>query len=63
LGMGKSVKVHDDTHLALKRIKVQKRSKSLDEVVREMIREVTGVPVEKLASKGKSVELTSFMRE
>ena len=61
--MGKSVKVHDDTHLALKRIKAQKRSKSLDEVVREMIREATGVPVEKLASTRKSVELTSYMKE
>lgn len=61
--MGKSVKVHDDTHLALKRIKAQKRSKSLDEVVREMIREATGVAVEKLASTRKSVELTSYMKE
>lgn len=61
--MGKSVKVHEDTHAVLKLIKTQKRSKSIDEVVREMIRESTGVPVEKLAQAKRSVGLTAYMDE
>jgi len=59
--MTKSVKVHDDTHRVLKRMKEQKRSKSVDEVIREMIRQTTGVPVEKLQSKGKAEEITTFL--
>ncbi|MDG6913750.1 MAG: hypothetical protein JRN34_04785 [Nitrososphaerota archaeon] len=43
--MGRSVKVHDDTHLALKRLKAKKRSASIDQVIRELIRESTGSPV------------------
>jgi predicted CopG family antitoxin len=38
----KSVKVHDDTHRALKRLKAKKRSRSIDQVIREMIRNSTG---------------------
>jgi len=59
--MAKSVKVHDDTHRALKRMKEQRRSKSVDEVIREMIRQSTGSPVEKLAQKGKAEELTTYL--
>jgi predicted CopG family antitoxin len=59
--MAKSVKVHDDTHRALKRMKEQRRSKSVDEVIREMIRQSTGTPVEKLQQKGKIDELTTYL--
>lgn len=57
----KSVKVHDDTHRVLKEMKAERRSKSVDQVIREMIREATGSPVEKIASKRKGDELTAFM--
>lgn len=58
--MAKSVKVHDDTHRALKQLKAQKRSKSVDEVIREMIRQSTGHPVEKTGTR-KGAELTTFL--
>lgn len=45
-GMGKSVKVHDDTHRALKSLKARRRSGSIDQVIRELIRASTGKPVE-----------------
>jgi predicted CopG family antitoxin len=61
--MGKTIKVHEDTHAALKRMKAQKRSRSIDEVVRELIKESTGIPVEKLARARKSVELTAYMNK
>jgi len=59
--MVKSVKVHDDTHRVLKQLKAQKRSKSVDEVIREMIRQSTGNPVEKTSERRKAAELTSFL--
>jgi predicted CopG family antitoxin len=59
--MGKSVRVHDDTHSALKALKAKKRSKSLDEVIREMIRQSTGQPVEKMAKGRRGAELTAYM--
>ncbi|MDG7011470.1 MAG: hypothetical protein JRN11_03705 [Nitrososphaerota archaeon] len=43
--MGRSVKVHDDTHRALMQLKAKRRSASIDQVVREMIRESTGSAV------------------
>jgi predicted CopG family antitoxin len=58
--MGKSVKVHDDTHAALKQLKTQKRSRSLDEVVRSLIREATGVSVEQTKPRRGS-QLTAYM--
>ena len=45
--MARSVRVHEDTHRALKDLKARRRSKSLDQVIREMIRQTTGEPVEK----------------
>lgn len=42
----KSVKVHDDTHRALKRLKSKTRSRSIDRVIRDMIRASDGAPVE-----------------
>ena len=44
--MAKSIKVHDDTHRALKLIKDKKRKRSLDAVIREMIKAMTGASVE-----------------
>ncbi|MDE1857668.1 MAG: ribbon-helix-helix protein, CopG family [Thaumarchaeota archaeon] len=41
----KSVKVHDDTHRALKRLKAKRRSRSIDQVIREMVRDYTGASV------------------
>ena len=61
--MAKSVKVHDDTHRVLKELKTQKRSRSMDEVIRELIRLSTGMPVERLASKPKAAALTSFLMD
>jgi len=61
--MVKSVKVHDDTHRALKQMKGQKRSKSMDEVIREMVRQVTGSPVDRLQQRGKATELTTYLSD
>ena len=60
--MAKSVKVHDDTHRALKQLKAQRRSKSVDEVIREMIRQSTGSPVETARTR-KAAELTTFLSD
>jgi predicted CopG family antitoxin len=60
--MGKSVKVHDDTHEALKRIKAEKRSKSIDEGIREMVKQTTGTPVQRGGRRDGSAELTSYMK-
>jgi len=59
--MAKSVRVHDDTHRALKLLKAKRRSPSLDQVIREMIREATGTPVEEVKRGPKSGELTSYL--
>jgi predicted CopG family antitoxin len=58
----KSVKVHDDTHRVLKQLKAQRRSKSVDEVIREMIKQSTGTPVEKTGTR-KSTEITTFLSD
>ncbi|MDG6981702.1 MAG: hypothetical protein JRN51_11405 [Nitrososphaerota archaeon] len=47
----KTVKVHDETHRALKRLKSKKRSRSLDQVIRDLVRSSTGSPVEKTADE------------
>lgn len=60
--MAKSVKVHDDTHRALKQMKERKRSKSVDEVIREMIKQSTGHPVEETVQR-KAAELTTFLTD
>ena len=59
--MAKSVKVHDDTHRALKGLKLQGRKASIDEVIREMIHSTTGLPVEKVSSEKPTARLTSYM--
>lgn len=58
--MGKSVKVHDDTHRALKQMKSQRRCKSIDEVIRDMIRTSTGTSVARVKGR-KSDDLTKFL--
>ena len=59
--MAKSVRVHDDTHKALKHIKAQRRAKSIDQVIREMIRSSTGNPVNEERARSETKELTSFL--
>ncbi len=59
--MAKSVKVHDDTHRALKELKAKKRVKSVDEIVREMIEETTGTPVDRPKQADTGDELTSYV--
>ncbi|QQG49443.1 MAG: hypothetical protein HY247_03835 [archaeon] len=61
--MGRSVKVHDDTHSALKAIKARKRSGSIDEVIREMVRATTGTPVEKTRKGSGAAELSEYLTE
>lgn len=59
--MAKTVRVHDDTHRALKRLKARKRSRSIDEVIREMIRTSTGVPVGEREAE-EETKLISYMK-
>ena len=57
----KSVKVHGDTHRVLKLIKEQRRAKSVDEVVRDLVKGATGRSVEQFTSQKKNSKLTSFL--
>ena len=59
--MAKTVKVHDDTHRALKLLKARRRSGSMDEVIREMIRASTGSPVESAQPGPESEGLTRYL--
>ncbi len=59
--MAKTVRVHDDTHRALKRLKARRRSRSVDEVIREMIRTATGTPVGEV-EEGKDAELLAYLK-
>ncbi|HXW94567.1 MAG TPA: hypothetical protein VEJ19_02525 [Nitrososphaerales archaeon] len=61
--MAKSVRVHDDTHRALKLLKTRRRSRSIDEVIREMIRASTGLNVEDARPSSKTVELTKYLKD
>jgi hypothetical protein len=61
--MAKSVRVHDDTHRALKLLKKSRRSRSIDQVVREMIKAYTGTSVEEGRSYSKAEELTSYLKD
>jgi len=61
--MARSVRVHDDTHLALKALKARKRSASLDAVIRELVKSSTGVPVERIERPSKSDLLTDYVEE
>jgi predicted CopG family antitoxin len=55
------VKVHDDTHRALKELKARRRSRSIDQVIREMIRDSTGELVEKEGKQSEASLLTSYL--
>jgi predicted CopG family antitoxin len=59
--LAKTVRVHDDTHRALKRLKARRRSRSIDEVIREMIRTSTGVSVGEREVEGET-KLISYMK-
>jgi hypothetical protein len=59
--MAKSVRVHDDTHRALKALKVARRNASLDEVIRNMIKATTGSEPESVKAESRSEELTKFL--
>jgi len=61
--MPKSVRVHDDTHRALKELKASKRSRSIDQVVREMIEASTGERVGRPRMESKSAKLTSYFED
>ena len=61
--MEKTVKVHEDTHRALKQLKAQGRKRSVDEVIREMIRATTGVPVGRVQERGRTASLTSYQSD
>ena len=60
--MSKSVRVHDDTHRALKLLKEKRRSASLDEVIREMIKASTGTTLEDIRPPSRSEELTDYLK-
>ena len=59
--MAKSVRVHDDTHRALKRLKAKQRSASMDQVIREMIRKISGYVEASDGEDRKSEDLTDFL--
>ena len=58
----KSVKVHDETHRTLMSLKAKRRSRSIDQVIREMIRNSTGAPVEDPPAVGDE-RLTDYLSE
>jgi hypothetical protein len=56
----KGVKVHADTHAVLKAIKERNRSKSMDEVVRSLVKGATGKSVEEYSAQKNNMRLSSF---
>jgi len=60
--MARSVRVHDDTHRALKLLKAGRRSSSIDQVIRDMIKATTGKPVDQVRSDSKADELTKYLK-
>ncbi len=61
--MGKSVRVHDDTHRALKKLKAKTRSTSLDQVIRQAIKATTGASVDEGISDSKTDQLTKYLKD
>ena len=61
--MAKSVKVHDDTHRALKKMKVATRSASMDQVIRKMIRDATGSEPGSAVDDPNTDRLTEYLDE
>jgi predicted CopG family antitoxin len=58
----KAVKVHEDTHRVLKLLKDQNRSKSMDEVIRELVKRGTGKSIEQFAPQKKNTKITAFVK-
>jgi predicted CopG family antitoxin len=58
----RGIKVHDDTHRVLKRLKSQIRGKSLDEVIRGMVKTSTGRSVEQHLATDKNLKITTYMQ-
>ncbi|HUI00224.1 MAG TPA: hypothetical protein VLX56_01190 [Nitrososphaerales archaeon] len=56
----KGVKVHADTHRVLMSIKNSSRSKSMDEVIRSLIKGATGKSVEQYSPAKNNARLPSF---
>jgi predicted CopG family antitoxin len=56
----KGVKVHNDTHRVLKTLKEKNRSKSMDEVIRSLIRGATGKSVEEYSAQKNNTRLSAF---
>jgi hypothetical protein len=56
----KGVKVHSDTHRVLKMIKERNRSKSMDDVIRSLIKGATGKSVEAYTPQKNNTRLSSF---
>ncbi len=56
----KGVKVHADTHRVLKAIKERNRSKSMDEVIRSLVKGATGKSVEQYAPEKNNARLSAF---
>ena len=61
--MAKSVRVHDETHRALMALKERRRSASLDAVIRDMIKESTGIPVERIEPTSRPGKLTTYIAD
>ena len=59
--MTKSVKVHDDTHGALKALKERGRKRSVDQVIRELIEASTGSPVGSVRAASEAEALTKYL--
>jgi len=57
----RGVKVHDDTHRVLKLLKEQRRSRSMDEVIRDLVKGATGRSVEQFGSQKRNTRLTAFI--
>jgi hypothetical protein len=57
----KGVKVHEDTHKVLKLIKERSRSKSMDEVIRSLVKAATGRRVEDYAIPKSNAKLTTYL--
>jgi hypothetical protein len=56
----KGVKVHSDTHRVLLSLKSKNRSKSMDEVIKALIKGATGKSVEQYSSPKNNARLLSF---
>jgi hypothetical protein len=57
----KGVKVHTDTHSVLKELKERNRSKSMDEVIRSLVKGATGKSVEQYSSRVGNERISSFV--